>query len=53
MLGIYFELKVDFIRIPLAAIMQGMTKVGQETKEEVTVNTGQGPGIRVRVVEQN
>lgn len=42
---IYIELKVEFIRIPLAAIKQGMTKVGQETQYEMTVNTGQGPGI--------
>lgn len=42
---IYIELKVEFIRIPLTPIKQGMTKAGQETQEEVTVNTGQGPGI--------
>lgn len=42
---IYIELKVDFIRILLAVIMQGMTKVGQETQDEMTVDTGQGPGI--------
>lgn len=34
---IYIELKVDFIRILLAVIMQGMTKVGQETQDEMTV----------------